>query len=211
MSQDTFESQCFWMFFPVYGYLKWLLARDPRPAYAAYREYLQIFQAQSPNKRLVLKAPAHAGYLGPLAAAVPEATFVHTHRDPVPVVGSVNSLYHTIFSLSARRVDHARMGAMNLEALAWSMDEAMAARADIAPTRLLDVRYDALTADPAATVARVCAHTGLVVDMDAIQRSVESRPQHQHGRHTYTLEEAGLSERQVRARFANYTAGFDLG
>ena len=210
LSQDTFESQCFWMFFPVYGYVQWLVEQDPAPAYAAYREYLQIFQAQTPGKRLVLKAPAHAGYLGALADAVPEATIVHTHRDPVPVVGSVNSLYHTLFSLVTRDLDHAKMGRVNLDLLAWSMEQSMAARARIAPGRLLDVRYPELTADPVGTLTRVCGQTGLDFDADELQRRVDSRPQHRFGRHTYSLDETGLSEAGVRERFAAYREQFAL-
>ena len=41
-----------------------------------------------PRERWVLKSPQHLEQLGPLLANFPDATIVHTHRDPVAVVQS---------------------------------------------------------------------------------------------------------------------------
>lgn len=208
--EDSLRSCSYWMFFPVYGYLAWLLQQDAAPAYQAYREYLQIFQAQTPSKRLVLKAPAHAGNLEALLKAVPEATIVHTHRDPVPVVGSANSLFHTIFSLTTRRLDHAKFCRVNLELLGRDMDRSMAARERVDPDHLIDSHYRELHSDPMGTVARVCERTGLTFDEAAVRERVKSRTQGRFGRHEYSLEEAGLTEEEVKERFAEYRARFDL-
>ncbi len=208
--EDSFESFSFWMFFPVYSYEKWLRTRDPEPSYRAYREYLQIFQAQTPNKRLVLKAPPHCAHLATLAKVLPEATLVHTHRDPVPVMGSVNSLFHTIFSLVSRGVDHHRLGPTNLEAFGWTMDRSLDQRDAVPPGKLVDVRYPDMVADPVGTVARVCTQAGLDFDRAAVQHRIDNRPQRLFGKHEYSLGETGLTEEGVRERFGAYRRAFSL-
>jgi hypothetical protein len=82
---SSLMSPTFWMFAPVYGYLAWFLEQDQGPAYRVYREHLQIFQAETPGKRLTMKAPAHTPQLEAILAAIPEA-MIQTHRDPVEVV-----------------------------------------------------------------------------------------------------------------------------
>jgi len=210
LMEDSMLSMSYWVFSPVFGYVDWLLDQDTSPAYEVYREYLQIFQAQTPDKRLVLKAPAHLGNLAELLVAVPEATIVQTHRDPVPVIGSVNSLFHTIHGLMSRGVDHERRSRMNFEFFARDMERAMAARGRAEPGRILDSRYDDLHTDPMGTVARVCEQTGITFNEASTRTRIRSRTQHRFGRHEYSLEEGGLSVREVRERFADYRERFDL-
>lgn len=79
---STMVSLTFWVFAPVYGYLEWLVHQDAGPLYKVYREHLQLFQTESPGRRLTLKAPVHTAFLDALVAAVPEAMIVQTHREP---------------------------------------------------------------------------------------------------------------------------------
>jgi hypothetical protein len=50
------------------GYLAWLQATDPTPAYRTYRGHLQALLADQPGRRPVLKSPFHLGRLEALAA-----------------------------------------------------------------------------------------------------------------------------------------------
>ncbi|MDP3936737.1 MAG: sulfotransferase, partial [Deltaproteobacteria bacterium] len=135
-------SLSFWMLAPVYGYLTWYLEQDPLPGYRVYREHLQLFQAENPGKRLTLKAPAHTGYVGALLEAVPEALVVQTHRDPVTVTNSVNSLFHTVHGYLTERVDIERTAAVNVDLFLRYFEWNFAAREKIQAGRILDIRYD---------------------------------------------------------------------
>jgi hypothetical protein len=53
------------------GYLGWLQATDPTPAYRTYRRHLQALLQDRPGRRPVLKSPFHLGRLGALLAEVP--------------------------------------------------------------------------------------------------------------------------------------------
>ncbi|MDF1563190.1 MAG: sulfotransferase [Deltaproteobacteria bacterium] len=206
----TLVSLSYWVFAPVHAYLEWYLEQDHHVAYQGYREHLQLFQAETPGRRLTLKAPVHTGHLDALLAAVPEAKLVQTHRDPVPVVGSTNSLIHTIHSVMSEEVDDRRTGRTNLEMLGRMMKKHLEARERHAD-RILDVDYDALLADPIGTVRRVHEHHGLgwrEADEARLQEHLEGRQQHRFGRHEYSLEECGLEAAEVDALFADYRGRF---
>jgi hypothetical protein len=204
-------SLSFWMMLPVYGYLEWLLTQDQRPAYRAYREHLQLFQADSPDQRLTLKAPAHGANLEALLEAIPEALIIQTHRDPVPVVSSTNSLFYTIHGLVTDAVDVRRMAATNTEMLADGAERSMAARSRFPSERIVDVRYDDLLTDPVGTVRRIYRHFGLDFDTGfeaRLREGVSNRPQEKFGRHDYRAEDFGMTDAQITERFKAYQAQF---
>jgi hypothetical protein len=204
-------SLSFWMMLPVYGYLEWFHTQDLRPAFRVYREHLQLFQADSPGKRLTLKAPAHTPNLEALYEAIPEALIIQTHRDPVPVVSSTNSLFYTIHGLVTDAVDVPRMAAVNSEMLAEGTERNMASRSRIPADRIVDVRYEDLTTDPVGAVKRVYRHFGL--DFDAgfearLRKGVANRPQEKFGRHDYCAEDFGMTDAQIAERFKAYRSRF---
>src|SRR6056297_105014 len=82
---STFQSSAFWAMAPVYSYMQWCLDTDRLKSYEEYLQFLKIFQAQTPDKRLLLKAPAHNGALTELRQILPNAIIVQTHRHPVEI------------------------------------------------------------------------------------------------------------------------------
>ena len=207
---DSFMSATYWIMTPTYGYQDWYLKQDHTLAYRGYREHLQLFQAETPERRLTLKAPIHTGHLDALLTAVPEALVVQTHRDLKPVVGSVNSLFHTIQSVMSEHVDPARMGRANLDMLVYLMEHHLAERPRW-EDRIIDVRYDDLIGDPVATTRRIHERFDLGWD-DALDTRLRdhlaNRPQHKFGRHTYSLEECGLTAAEVDGSLAPYRERF---
>ncbi len=201
----------FWTLVPVYGYLEWYQQRDPRPGYRAYREHLQLFQAESPGKRLTLKAPAHTGYLEALLEAVPEAMIVQTHRDPVKVTSSINSLFYTLHSYFAKPIDIRRTAAANMDMFVLSLERNTASRQKIPAGRILDIRYADLTSDPVSTVRHIYDHFGLKFDdgfESRMRRWMAERPQHKFGKHEYAAEDFGMTDALIAERFKDYTARF---
>lgn len=207
---SSLVSFTFWVLAPVHGYLEWYLRQDHREPYQVYRRHLQIFQHEAPRKRLTLKAPAHTGNLAALAEAVPEALIVQTHRDPVDVGSSVNSLFYTFFATTSDRFDLRRVAATNAQVLAGGLERAAAARPALGG-RVLDVRYEDLAGDPVATVRRVHNHFGLAFEPSYERRLVDyvaRRPKGHHGVHSYAAEEHGLTDELIAARFRDYRARY---
>lgn len=207
----SLRSMSFWMMAPVYGYDRWLRSQDMRGPYREYREHLQLFQREAPRRRLVLKAPAHTLHMDALLAAVPEAMVVQTHRDPIPIVGSVNSLFVSFHGAVTSSLDVERTARINLgglEVMAW---RSLELRERAAPGEILDLRYDDLAADPAGQVERIYDHFGLSFTGTFRSRIVEwlaTRPKRAFGQHSYRVEDFGFRRDELEERFAAYRARF---
>jgi len=211
---STLVSLTFWVFAPVYGYLEWLIDQDAAPLYRVYREHLQLLQAESPGKRLTLKAPSHTPFLVELLAAVPEAMIVQTHREPVTVVGSAASLFYTFHRMVTVEVDLPRLGASIADMMEQMLERNREAREQLPTGTVCDVRYDALVREPVEVVRRIYAHFGLPFDTAFEQRlrvAVAERPQHAHGVHEYALEDFGLDAATLAPRFDAYRERFLTG
>ncbi len=208
---SSLRSISFWMFSPVYSYVDWYKTQDMHAAYRVYREHLQIFQAERPQQRLTLKAPAHAGHIDALHAAVPEAMMIHTVRDPEPVVASVNSLFYTIHAMVAAKLDVNRTARANVAMLRESTERFSAARGSIPDDRLAQVTYEELSKDPVAAVQAIYRHFDLRFDSEFAQRLghwLANRPQHGFGKHEYSLEECGIERRWMHEQFRPYYEAF---
>jgi hypothetical protein len=203
----SFCSIGWWMLAPVYGYLDWYADQDLGPSYAEYHAYLRALQAVEPG-RFVLKAPAHTGHLAQIVAEIPDVVVVHTHRDPVTVMASTSSLFNSIFTLMTEQHDERRTARHNLELLASMCDRCQAQRDAGLDDRVLDIHYDNLIADPIGAARKIYAHGSIPWPQDgehALQAHLQAG-RRAKGKHNYTLEGTGLSEADVRARFASYTA-----
>ncbi|MEM7396346.1 MAG: sulfotransferase, partial [Verrucomicrobiota bacterium] len=115
MMSTTFVSDFFWVCLPLYGYRDWMRTHDKRTAYEEYRALLERLQSESPSRRLTLKAPGHTAEIGHLTEVFPEALVIQTHRNPVPVVNSLNSLIAEYHNMGTRRHDRPRLAEANLE------------------------------------------------------------------------------------------------
>lgn len=110
------------------------------------------------------KRPAYAGRLAMLFALFPDAQFVNVVRDPRAAVASQLPLGWGEGDL-----------ALAAAAVRWenSIGRVDAHAARLRPDQLLDVRYEDLVGDPAATLAAVCAFARLPGG-DAIATMIES-------------------------------------
>jgi hypothetical protein len=208
----TLEALLFWVLAPVQGYMEWYVAQDHTRKYQEYRAWLQVLQAATPDKRLVMKAPEHTGALAALLYAVPEAHIIQTHRDPASAYASFNSLITTTHATSSVQPDIKQMAEMNLRLLEIEIMGNLAAR-EANPDVVHDVWYDELVADPTGTVRRIYERFGLD-SSDAYQTClatyVQEHPRAKHGSHRYSLEDYGMSDSHVRDRLTAYCERFDL-
>ena len=186
-------------------YGSWFQAQDHRSSYAYYADILRMLQWQRPGERFLLKTPAHLWALDVLVELFPDCSIIITHRDPLECVASYTSMMEAL--MAGRSFDRRELGPTVMEYLAAKMDRAMACREQIDPARILDVEYTDFISEPVATVRSIYGHFGLPVDGDleqAWEAHVAAHPQGEHGEHEYSLEDYGLTESQIRDRFATY-------
>jgi hypothetical protein len=189
------------------SYTRWFASQDMRPAYARHRDILKLIGSPTPERRWVLKYPAHLRELPALLETYPDACIVQTHRDPARVLPSLCSLVVGWRSLYEDPVDARAVGRWQLDMLSDMVVGAVATRAAADPARFYDFHFDDVLSDPVGGVKRMYQHFELELSAEAERRMRAwhaSHPQGQHGGHHYTAESFGLSDDEIRERFGPY-------
>jgi hypothetical protein len=189
------------------------LARDQRPSYAYLRTVLQVLQWSSGGTRWVLKSPQHLEQIPALLSTFPDATFVVTHRDPVPVtVSMVTRLAYTA-RLVHDRVDTVHIGAYWADRL-QRMLRACVDHHDLLPAaRTIDVHFDEFMADDFAMVRRIHDVAGLAsttASESSMRAFLVAHPRGRFGGIDYDLAPFGLDRSDLRETFGFYTERFGV-
>jgi len=205
------RSPVLWTALAALSYAEWLFDEDMEVSCRLYRRVLQLFQAQDPSRRLVLKNPGHTLYAEALLQALPEAAFVQTHRDPLATLPSQCKLTLTAQSAMTEGVDPAAV-----VDTVTHMQGRMAMRSvDLADTpagdRVMHVRYPELVAEPMTTVRRI--HERFDLPWGAAQAArmtahLRRNTQHRRGKNPYSIEQFGLDRDQLGALFGDYRGRF---
>ncbi|MDB5701753.1 MAG: hypothetical protein JWL66_1952 [Sphingomonadales bacterium] len=195
------------MLFRMPGFYRWYLQSDTRFAYQVHRMWLQHLAWHNPRKRWVVKVQEHAYHIPELLAAYPDAMFVQPHRDPVTVMASISRLIEVIRSVS---FDHQNRAALGEELLhLWHDGQArmMAVRQERPDLPIHDMRYLDLAADPVGAVRGVYDFAGIdftPATESGVRGWLAANPADKHGRHTYALEDYGLTKERVQSVYADY-------
>lgn len=202
-----------WMI-PSYG--RWSEAQDAAPAYEHMAKLLRLTgwaRGETATRPWVLKTPQHMLDLPALLRTFPDARLVFIHRDPVRVVGSACSLVWNQMIIHSDHVDGRWVGQEWLRKTELQIDRMHAARTNICPTRMIDVRYSEMDRDWERVMARIYGF----LDMDiapalpAMRDYIRSADRQGRARpHRYSLSAFGLDDRDVRERFSSYIDAYDL-
>ena len=191
-------------------YASWFAGHDLRPLYRYYADLLRLLDWQRPGERWLLKTPSHLWALDALVETFPDGCIVWNHRDPATCIASISSM---IWMIARDRVaiPAEQLGPRILAHYADSMDRGLAVRDRLDPARFVDVDYDRLVADNLGAARRIYEHFGLPFEgRVALEAHAASHPKDKHGKHEYDLASFGLTREQVRERFADYLARFDV-
>ena len=186
-----------------------------RPTNAVFgfaRMLLQIIQHPDPSNRLVLKSPAHTGAMEALVSVIPDVMIVQTHRHPVSVCNSTNSLIYEMHNLVTEKHDIPRMTSVNIDTMVQWVGTSMDFRDESGAT-VHDVIYDQLVADPIGTVKSIYAFHNLewTRDFEArLHAYVHGHPQGKYGKHVYSGSDFGLNDAETAERFEPYIRRFQL-
>ena len=210
---QAFRSQDWLGLFRLPSYLDWYLENDHLPAYQYEKLALQVLQSEAPG-RWSLKAPGHLLALDALFAVFPDTRLVVTHRDPVRTVGSSISLSLTSRPDSLTTADLTGWFEQVWFRMLATMTDRLCDWRDDNPAALVhDTHFHQFAADPIAEVRRIYDTFGLEMTPAADAAMVAhlaTNPRGQHGRHRYSLADAGLTEDQIHKRFGRYIARFNV-
>lgn len=207
-TDDTFDSNA-----TVPSYTEWFRKQDMRPAYARHRDILKLIGSPTPERRWVLKYPAHIRSLDRVLEIYPDACFVQTHRDPGRVLPSLCSLVTGWRSLYEGGVDAHEVGSQQLEMWASLMETAIEKRRAANPDQFYDLHFRDVVGDPVAAIGRMYEHFGFELSDTARQQMTDwitKNPQGKHGSHRYTPEQFGLTDDVMADRFSTYLDHFQV-
>jgi hypothetical protein len=193
-------------------YSSWFQNHDLMPLYREYRNYLRLLQWQRPGERWLLKAPAHMWALPEIIQLFPDVCVVWGHRDVVAVTSSICSMTQMIFGLYRyggvmEKVDARELGPKVMEWYARSLERGLADRRELPAERFTDYSHDGFVSDPLGSVEAIYRYFDLPVTASvrrALEAHMAAHPQNKHGLHQHKLAQFGMTEEQVRERFAFY-------
>lgn len=187
-------------------YSAWLAKQDWTDAYERHKANLQLIGLNDQDKRWVLKNPSHLVALDALMAVYPDALVVQTHRDPVVAIASACSLSAEATRGWSDVFVGETIGRTQLDMLANCMDRFRRERVKQPTEQFFDVDYDDFVADPVGTTRAIYGAFGIdwTEGADRAVRALdqESRQGGRRPSHRYELADYGLTEEQVRERFA---------
>jgi hypothetical protein len=215
IASHCFVSFQFQTMYDVPSYQSWLEEQDLAPSYAWHRRFLQHLQWGWPERRWVLKAPAHLFGLEAVLHAYPDAAIVLTHRAPLEVVASLASLTAVLRGTFSDGVDPCAVGAEMTRRWSEGLWRALRARDDgrVPERNVADVLYADLMRDPIGVVRAIYDRFAIELTPQAEARMrdfLARNPKNKSGQHRYTLEEFGLDAARETARFADYARRFGL-
>lgn len=187
-------------------YSQWLARQDWTKPYQRHRRNLQLIGLNDREKRWVLKNPSHLFALDALFAAYPDALVVQCHRPVETIMASMCSLaQHTTEGWSNTFVGEV-IGADSMTTWSRGLELFNAERAKRDPAQFYDLDYFKLIKDPVGAVDDIYRAFGIEFT-DAAREVVsntheESKKGPRAPKHTYSLADYGLTEEQVKERFA---------
>ena len=207
----TFQDVQFGVETMMEPYGSWFQQQDHLPSYRYYADILRMLQWQRPGERWLLKTPAHLWALDSLVQLFPDCSIVITHRNPLECVTSYASMMESM--LIGRDFDRKQFGAVVMEYLARKVEASLRQREQIDPARILDLQFNDFIADGVGTARKIYSYFHLPMSGEVeqrFQRYADAHPMGKHGKHDYRLEEYGLTEQQIRDRFAFYIERFNV-
>jgi hypothetical protein len=191
--------------------MSWLMGRSQRHAYEYLLLLLKYLQWQDQGGRgrpWILKSIFHLGNFDLLAETFPDATVVHTHRDPSTVLASFLRMWELLWALSSDEVDLSRLGRLMLNFWSGQTAKGIAQRDRLGSSAaFVDVSYEAVCDDPMTVIRDIYKVRGQKLSATAereITGWAATNPQHLHGTHKYSLERYGLTRSDVDTAFAPY-------
>lgn len=208
-----FMSEEFDTMFDLPGYESWVEEQDQREIYWFHKRFLQHLRPGAPERRFVLKAPAHLRSVEAILEVYPEAHIVHTHRHPAQVLPSLSSLIVTLKGAFSYNINPFEVGPSAVDYCARNLRKFFSSVERLPANSYTDVAYLDLVRNPMGVVRRIYARLGehLTPIAEAkMERFLAENPQGKWGRHSYSLANFGLQPEAIEEQFRFYIERYDM-
>jgi tetrahydromethanopterin S-methyltransferase subunit B len=202
----SFCAQIFDSTVHIPSYREWLFSASYLPAFQFHKQLAQLLQTEN-GGRWTFKNPWHPLFLDDLIKVYPDAQLVMTHRDPVQVVGSACSLIRHVRPMFCDVVDLHTIAQQMMDTFDRMIARQNSFREKHGQNSIYDIHYADQLRDPIGEMRKLYAHFGEELSSHseaAMVKLLAVNPQGKHGKHTYSLEEFGLTEERIRSHFKDY-------
>jgi len=211
VQDQDFKALCWDSWQPNDVYSDWLMQCDMTSAYEYERLVLQILQSQAPG-RWSLKMPSHAVHIETLVATFPDVKMIWAHRDPYKATGSLCStveMGHRMLGF----VDREAIGRTSVKQMREHVERPLRLRERIGDANFFDLHYANLMRDPIGEMRALYAWAGEELTPEVEMRMKEwltTSPQDRFGPRPYSLEQYGLTKRELEPVFAEYLGRLEI-
>ena len=175
-------------------------------------QYLQWQQGGKQGRKWVMKNTGHPAHLDEMMAIHPNASLMHVHRDPRVSIASMARLGRAIWSTRIQDIDPKFCGRYYSGILKWNIDRYLEARDRLKlDDRFVDVPYQQIRTNPIPYIREFYARSGYEYTAEAEQQQRTwdaDNEEGKYGKHTYDLDEFGLSKKQIERDFGEYIERF---
>jgi hypothetical protein len=195
------------------SYSKWYANKFLKDTYLRHRKLLQLIGSTDPDRRWLLKYPVHVRHLRALLEVYPDACIVHTHRDPTTVMQSCTSMVAGFRALHEDDIDRVAISREQMELWASGLEKAIECRRGRDSSQFFDLQFADFRADPIGAVKRIYDYFGHEFSEQGEKRLVEwheSNPQHKYGKHDYSEQEIGITDKEMLDRFSGYMEFYQM-
>jgi len=199
------------VFFWSPGYMAWIDRQPPEKYFERFGKILQLIGYGNTNK-WVLKCPMQMGWAEQTQKQFPDATLVHTYRDPSETLPSLINLIYLVLA-PCQNFDKKEFGRNLAEIFGTALDRYIESRTKQKSDRYLDISYKEIVADPLGCARKVYIHSdGDFSKARAAQIAewLASNKMHKSVKPNYSAEDYGLSKSTIRARMAKYIEYYGL-
>jgi hypothetical protein len=132
------------------------LSREELSAWQAkLRQFISALTIRE-QKPIVLKSPPHTGRVAALLELFPDARFIHIVRDPLSIYPSTERLWKALDRDHALQMPrHERLSEYVFDSFERMYAAYREDRAALDPSRLVEIRYEDLAADPVGQVEAI--------------------------------------------------------
>lgn len=194
------------------SYSRWLLNADLRSAYEYHALFLRVLQSKAPGK-WSLKSPSHALGIRHILQMYPDARIIWTHRDPYRAAASYMSTVAVAQKISLSSPDLAHIAATVPLVLREHVARPMRVIDEGEGARFYHLHYSALTTDPLTEMRKLYDWLGDDLSREtvhAMRNWLFIFQKGNFGDHVYSLEQFGLSEKDLTPHFEDYMKRFEI-
>jgi hypothetical protein len=188
-------------------FYRWFLGADVTFRYEVHKMWLQHLSWRNSRKHWALKIQEHMYNLPELRSIYPDAIFVQPHRDPTTVIASISQLIRVIRTPAFDQQDPIALGQEMLHLWHDGQVRMMAYRKAHPDLPIHDLRYKDLASDPVGAVRGIYDRFGwefTPATEAGILGWLAENPAGKHGKHSYMLEDFGLTDGELRDVYADY-------